>query len=364
MRGICAIFVVFEHFCEQGSGNAFAFSHETSVSAHIFLRLIYGVARTAVPIFFLLSGYLSINSFKQKLGKVINLFFMVSVYSVIGYLLSEYVVFDNGHLLLSANTLNFKAIIWKAFPRNYYLYLFCAVYVVSPFLNKLAHSINKKNYFKLLLSLFVLFSLWSTAINILFIVTGDEGYPGVYFTSYAGTAMGFNFANFSFLYLTGGFLRLHCKMIHLRKNRIIAILIIVISTLITTIGTFFTTSFSKVFVYYDSIFIIIPAISLMYLFITWECKQNKFASFLGRHTFGTFLLHSYVTAFLEKFISLQSIVSQSFAGVFLGILIFVFLVYFISLIITAMFESAISSIGNRWKNTKLYNFCFYSKGER
>ena len=82
-RTICAVFVVFEHFCEQSSHNAFGFAYERSFVAFLALKIIYTVARTAVPVFFIISGYLSVYSLNQKLGKILGLFAMVFSYSYI-----------------------------------------------------------------------------------------------------------------------------------------------------------------------------------------------------------------------------------------------------------------------------------------
>ena len=76
LRSICAIFVIFEHFCETGVYNAFSYAKETSLVAYVFLLALYSIARVAVPCFFLISGFLSIYSQKQKIGKVITLFAM------------------------------------------------------------------------------------------------------------------------------------------------------------------------------------------------------------------------------------------------------------------------------------------------
>ena len=137
LRALCAVFVVFEHFCETDAHNAFGFSETASMPAHILLRLMYGIARVAVPVFFLLSGYLSINSTKQRIGKVINLFFMTAAYSCISYVM----VCVYG-VIKGENNFSILHFMKTCIPMNYYLYLFCGVYMLSPFLNIIVKSFS------------------------------------------------------------------------------------------------------------------------------------------------------------------------------------------------------------------------------
>ncbi len=354
LRGICAIFVVYEHFCETSAHNAFGFSYDASLPAHIVLRLIYGIARTAVPVFFLLSGYLSINSKKQKLGKVINLFFMTSIYSLIPFLASCIISIINGNACFSL-----KEFLYSAFPRNYYLYLFCGIYVLMPFLNNAVQNLSKQNYYRLIVALFLLFSVWSTLINSVLAITNNEDLVGCFFTSRTGTSMGFNVANFITMYLIGGYLRLYY---HKESKHSWQVLfgIILLSSFITTCGKILFPKISKCFYYYDSIFITVAAVAVFVLFLGIKNKPSRVVTFCGKHTFGTFMIHGFASACVEKIISIKTVVSNGFVGSFIGIIVFVLGVYILALILTSVLELIASPVNKYWKKSKLYNYTFYN----
>lgn len=353
LRGLCAIFVVFEHFCETSARNAFGFSLEASVSAHLLLRFMYGIARTAVPVFFLLSGYLSIAAHWQKIGKVINLFFMTSAYEALAYIAKCGLAAIKGEAEFSLSSFAFSV-----FPCNYYLYLFSAVYILSPFLNSIVKTMSQKNYLRLIIITFVLFSCWSTVINILSIVVGREGIAGVYFTSLKGTSMGFNIANFASLYLIGGYIRLYYKPNGM-KDLIPAVIVIVACAIITSAVAYLSLNFSKVFLYYDSVFVVIPTIAMLIVFLNIKISSNKILSFMGKHTFGTYLLHGYTSSCIEKIVSIQSVVSRGFGGTLLGIVVFVFGTYVSALLMTGIIEFMVKPLNDMWKRTKIYNCYFY-----
>ena len=353
LRGLCAVFVVFEHFCETSAHNAFGYTLNSSMPAHILLRLMYGIARTAVPVFFLLSGYLSINSQKQKLGKVINLFIMTGVYSFIPYFASCLNKWLDGE-----GTFSIYQMIRSVFPQNYYLYLFCALYTFSPFLNQALKNLSRKNYQRLCIILFLLFSLWSTLINTLNSIMGNMETTGWYFTSRTGTSMGFNIAIFTMMYIIGGYLHLYYKP-NKRRDVLLSLVILLCSTSITTVGKIITPTLAKAFLYYDSVFVILPAVAMMILFINIHVKQNKLITFMGVHTFGTFLIHGFANNCIEKLITIENVVSTGFTGAMLGVLIFVIGVYILVLFMTSILELIATPINKKWKAMNLYNFQFW-----
>lgn len=345
LRTLCAIFVVFEHFCETTAHNAFGFSLESSIVAHVILRVLYSFARTAVPLFFLISGYLSIQSQRQKVGKVITLFAMTYFYGQVSTLFSTayYGDFEIISLLMR--------IIKGLFVRNYYLYLFSAVYIVSPFVNNAIKHFSREQYRRLIFVLFLLFSVWSTVINT---VIGHREITGAFFTSRTGTSMGFNFVNFLMLYLIGGYFRIYFEG-DFKQLKLMATVSILCSSLITVSAKMISTRFSVAFWYYDSLFVVISAVSLFVLFMDIDLKQNAVVAFTGCSTFGTYLIHGFASACIEHFISIETVVKRGFWGSFEGIIIFVVGVYLLALTMTATISVFSSPINKWWKTTKLYN---------
>ena len=356
LRTLCSVFVIFEHFCETTAHNAFGFSLESSIAAHIVLRLLYGVARFAVPCFFMISGYLSIESKSQKYGKVVGLFSMFFLYSIIPALSSCCIQIVKG----TFDFQDLKEIIFNILPRNYYLYLFAAVYLLSPFINQAVLRLTQKQYLRVLIILFMLFSAWSTLINTYKGVKELDELNGVYFTSRTGTSMGFNFMNFSMLYMIGGYIKLHYNP-NIKRDRKIEILIVLLSTVSTTVLKMALPQFSKAVLYYDSIFITLGATAFFLLFVTIDNKGGRFYSYTGRQTFGVYLIHGFASGLIEHFITIESVVSKGLGGTILGILIFVFGTYCLSILIVSIISILFKPL-NKWcKKTLLYNIMIYNE---
>ena len=151
---------------------------------------IYPFCVVAVDVFVLISGWFGIKLYYKKL---LGINWMVTFYAVIILLFS---------LALGYKALNLRTDWMPFIPIITKQYWFITVYIVlcliSPFLNKLVEILDKRTFQKLLLILFVLFSLLPSAAFVFNFksVTEDAGYGIV---------------NFMFLYLLGRYLRLHYK---------------------------------------------------------------------------------------------------------------------------------------------------------
>ncbi|MCQ2455380.1 MAG: acyltransferase family protein [Clostridia bacterium] len=346
LRTICAILVVYNHFYIYISGeNGFLLS--MPLYTQIVYRVLFSLSVTAVPLFFVISGYFSVSSKKQCLGKVVSLFFMTFVYSNI-----QEIAFFVKQILVD-KTFNFNFVF---LVKNYYFYLFCGIYILSPYINKLLISLSKKEYKRLIIIMFLLVSVWSTIINMYASFAKIDDISSVFFTSRTGTSMGFNIVNFSMFYIIGGYFKLHYTP--KSKDKTVFLFVLLISSAITSIGYFVSRPFSKVSLYYDSIFVVASAISLFVLFLNMNMRYNSAVSFAGKKTYGTFLIHSFVDACVATFISAENVFKQSPIGFIFVFLIFVLGVYILSLITTSVLQFIGKPISNIWKKTKIYNIPF------
>lgn len=349
LRILCALGIVIEHFCETSAHNAFGFAHESSFTAYVILYILYAFARNAVPIFFITSGYLSIHSSNQKVGKMINLFVMTVVYNWICIIIER---------VLNGNLMNLhRVLIDHWMPENYYLYLFCAIYAVSPFVNKMIKQISKKQYARLILVLFLMFSLWSTFIyTYASVILNGEELIRVYFTSRTGTSMGFNVANFFMLYLIGGYIRLYGEEILTSCKTGYKLCAIMVGCVgIEVIGKLYFPKLSKAFWYYDSIFVIILSVAIVCFFLRLNVRGNKILTFIGGTTYGTFLLHGEANKLIGRKITVEALVSKGFMGTIISIMIHVIGVYALAVMMTAIIQTCSKPFNKVWKKTKFYN---------
>lgn len=351
LRTLCSIFVVYNHFCTDHK--ALEYIECIYPQFIFFYRLIYSCTVLAVPLFFLMSGYLSINSEKQKLGKFISLFFMAEIYSEIQTICSQILLVQT-----SGGDFSFSLCVKKLLLQNYYVYLFCAVYAVSPFLNRMVKNLSKKEFSNLLIVLFCLYSVWSTIINLVTTFMGSDGFTGAYFTNMDSTTRGFNVANFLVLYLIGGYVRLYYDKT-IKRGRVVLNSAFLAGIVLMTVCSVVNLNFSMVLYYYDSVFVIILSVILFLLFLSININENNVFKFLGTGAFGVFLLHGFVTQCLEQFISIEQLIVSK--KIFWAMVIFVFGVWLISLILTKVLEYIAKPLSKWWKNTKIYNILFIGK---
>ncbi len=174
------------------------------------LEFIRIPTRFSVNIFIMITGYYMVKS-KFKTNKLISLWGLTFFYSFF--------------VLLGLQLINGK-IILKYFWNNIFVFssgkiwfftIYIGLYVLSPFINKVINSINKKQY-KILL----LFMLYLLVIHKMI-------YPeAVSFESNNG----YNITWFIFLYILGGYIRLHYDK---KINKNIYLLLSVIITIIVWI---------------------------------------------------------------------------------------------------------------------------------
>lgn len=142
----------------------------------------------AVNVFVLISGYFGIKLTTKKLWK---LNWMVTFYCVV-FLLMGYAMGFHG-FEARKDWMQFVPVVTKQY---WFITVYFALCLVSPFLNKLVEVLEKEMYKKLLLTCFALFVVLPTFADILNFktITLDSGYGLI---------------NFMFLYLFGRYLRLH-----------------------------------------------------------------------------------------------------------------------------------------------------------
>lgn len=156
LRIISMIMIVFHHFAVHGG-----FEWEASnVTIPLFwYNFIIMGGKIGVDLFVLISGYFLVNSN----GNVFNfrriLKFMGQVFF---YSISIYVVFG----ICGLSDIGIKSLIKALFPITFSSWWFASTYFVlyllHPFLNKLLHCLNKKNYQYLLVMLVVCWSIIPT----------------------------------------------------------------------------------------------------------------------------------------------------------------------------------------------------------
>lgn len=182
LRIVCMLFIICGHIVmvhEYG---------EFEDSSWYIGQVVRPFCMVAVNVFVLISGYFGIKLNTKKLWK---LNWMVTFYCVV-FLLMGYAMGFHG-FEARKDWMQLVPVVTKQY---WFITVYFALCLVSPFLNKMVEVLEKEMYKKLLLTCFALFVVLPTFAVILNFktITLDSGYGLI---------------NFMFLYLLGRYLRLH-----------------------------------------------------------------------------------------------------------------------------------------------------------
>ena len=310
----------------------------------IVMSWLFCFSITAVDIFIIISGYFMITNNRRKLGKAINLMFVCSAYSVVKCIVNT---------LAAGSVLTAKAVAASVFPKSYYVYIYCALYLLSPYINKAVDRLNKRDYKKLLGVMLVLFSVWPTVMDCVQAQFGLK-YTDISFISADGNGRGFTFVNFVLLYLIGGYIRKYGSNDGKYKNLFYLLFFASMSVVISLVlpklwGT-------NGIIGYESVIVIIQAVSMFEFFSKLNIKYNAVINFFAKASFGVFLAHMAVFKILGKFIDMEARFKAGTLSALICYIILLFTAYFVSAAFDSLARFVMSPISNRWSKTKLFAY--------
>ena len=279
LRIISMIMIVFLHYLSKGG---LLRAENTSGIYHIIYYFIEALSIIAVNCYVLISGYFLIRS-KFRWKKVLQLWLETLFYSIFIYIII---------VVLGLKELDIKGIIKSLFPiitkEYWFINVYLVMYMLSPFLNKLISSMNKREYQKLLIILIICFSIISILPDA-YTLDSSHGYGIIWFVC---------------LYLIAGYIRIYDlpKKIKFNKN-FYFLLIYFISAIIVTIGMLSLDiigdflgkeNLMEKFIQYNNIFVLIESIALFMYFkqlnITNK-KLTKIIAFIAPLTLAVYLIH-------------------------------------------------------------------------
>lgn len=233
----------------------------------------------AVNIFLLISGYFSCTSQRTNYVKVIQL-------------LVQVIVFQMGIYLLEASargSISTSMLIQRALPKNYFVILYIAMYLVGPYVNVALKNMTGKQLTKCVVLLLVLFSLLPTAIDLLGEAMG-ESLSGLNPVSADGDGYGYTALNFILMYILGAYLRLHglpkLKGWHCTLIAVVCTGLILYMSLASNPGIARS---------YCNPLVIALAVSILLLFTKFSF-HSKVINCLSQASFTVYLFHPYPLA--------------------------------------------------------------------
>lgn len=154
LRIVSMLLIIFLH--SIGHSGVLEQSEVSSSAMYFYVRFTYALCQVCVNCYVMLSGYYLVHS-KFRLQKLVALWMETAFYSFVLKLL---------FMVTGQETISVVSLISCFFPivtgRYWFITIYVGMYLLSPFLNKLIHAMNRKEHTMLNICLFILFSLWSS----------------------------------------------------------------------------------------------------------------------------------------------------------------------------------------------------------
>lgn len=279
LRIIMMLQVIFLHICDHGGYREQAFS--LSGKHELLYMITWLSSRCPVYVFILIFGYFSVTSNKtveQMWKRLPKIYLPMLFYSLL--------LAFGGQLLNLWELENTEAKVQAFLPVTSRLWYFMSVYIIllilSPFINRCLISLNVKEYAFLLGFLFLLFSVWSP-------LTELEDLKEVISTKYViNIEGGKSLYGFAFMYILGGFLRLHTTPHEKCRFRYLAVFILMTAVNYALYRAF--PDYYGIVDYNSNPFAVIQCICLLLFFRDMKFKSAAINHIAGL-TFGIYMIH-------------------------------------------------------------------------
>lgn len=298
----------------------------------------------AVDIFVLISGYFLVESrFKAK--NIFKIAWGVWIYSII---------FSSINLIISGEALTLNYLIRMILPfttkKFWFVNSYIALYLLSPFMNKLIHSLSKKQFSALVVIMVIMFSLRVTFLPI----TWSQDATG-----------GMGILSFLTLYCMAAWLRLYYKkrdgiFKYLAIYLGISILLPVSKKVMLMIG--FNKDFTGKLYGYPSIFVYAEAVALFLVFLNMkqiEGKVGKVINIVAEHSFSVYIIHFAMVGVLFTDILHLNLFIDSFATGFIAIVLSVIVIYVFCTCVDVVKSYVSKKIYRKITNTEISQKCMW-----
>lgn len=249
-------------------------------------NLLEALCVCAVDIFVLISGYFLINS-KFKARNVFR--------TAIGGVWIYSVVFTALNMALRSEAVSRSEYISMFLPfvtkKYWFVNSYVALYILSPFINKALHSLNRRQLTCITLTMVCMFSLRSTFLPVRW--SQDE-------------SAGLNIISFVTLYCIGAWMRL-CYKPNGKSGKFLlvylasALLITVTKRVVLDLGL--SESLSEKFYMYSSIFVYAEAVSLFLAVLNMKQiggRTGELINAAAKHSLGVYIIHCSLYGVLFK----------------------------------------------------------------
>lgn len=281
MRIAAMIMIVAHHFSVHGG---FDFNQASVTFNQVWIQFLRFGGKIGVDIFVLLSGYFLVTAKKLNIKKIIRFWGQVFFYSVIFFIVFL-LIFRNNLTTMELIKNTIKDFMPITFRGAWFASTYFVLYLLSPYINRLIYSLDKRALEKLLLLMTVLWCILPT-------ITTEQYQSNT-------------FIIFVYLYILAGYLRLYDnKIINAKTAFGAAALISLLSFSVTLICDFFgvgggregnlLASYATYLYEINTIPTILISLCIFIGFKNLKVKNSKIINKIASATFGVYLIHDNV----------------------------------------------------------------------
>ena len=180
------------------------------------------------------------------------------------------------------NTWSLEKYVKSMIPINYFVWLYIAVYLISPFINIIFRNINKRNAKRMLIISGILFSVYPTFVDIYSGITGTV-IQGINTISATDSGAGYTLVNFIFMYCIGAYIRLYNPKIKKRMK--------LVGYFISVMVIFTMSHYTMNSIFYCNTAVIVEAVFLFMIFQNLKIPNTKVITKFSGLTFYIYIIH-------------------------------------------------------------------------
>ena len=267
LRIIAMIGIFISHWSVHGV-KVFNYAGQDYLRNTIFTSL-HMLGKISVDIFVIITGYFSLkDKFEFKFKKIFSIVFQVLTYSILWFGI-EIILYLTGNIEYDWNT--FSATLFPFFSFGYwFMVVYLALLLFSPFLNTLINNITQKQHFTMLVGLFIM----------------------IFILSLIGSGEWYNFFGlFIFLYSVGAYLKKYGISAKLSVRNSVVMFAIFFLVSVLSIPILIACKKNQALLIEQNSFLVFgSALSLFLIFIQLKF-HSKTINTISKTMFGIYLLH-------------------------------------------------------------------------
>jgi surface polysaccharide O-acyltransferase-like enzyme len=325
--------VVVLHY--NGMGGAFAL---TTGASHQILMFLESLCVGAVDLFIMISGYFLCTTQKRTWGKPATLILQLSLIVSISYIARSYI--DKGEGMNWFTTIHTMLP-----PKNYFVVLYIALYIVSPYINIVLNKLSEKGRTSFIIVMLAVFSFYPTLMDSYQILLHYDNIMGINPVGAWGQQHGYTIVGFALYYCLGAYLRLNNPL------KSVSTRVLCLFMLLSVIGIYVWFNIEARFLLKDASLVDFNALSysnpfvlllsaLLLLAFSRMHFQSGLINTLSKAAFVCYLFHLQVIPYLqiERF-------AQMGGWLFLHLIVSVLVIYLVSWLVWRLLDLVIKPLG-------------------